>query len=101
MQLVLARWVSEESAEALKRYGEEWQASTVHLVEAERAKSKLLLQELGTSFSLPPDQQIRQHGGTRETEDAGDSLQVSRAHGSAEKHGSVKQNNIGRLSPLL
>jgi hypothetical protein len=95
MQLVLAQWVSEQCVEALKRYGEDWPASTVDLVEAERAKSELLLKDLGLSQSPPPDQQTRQHGGTRKGEDAGEPPHVTHAHGSAEKHGSVKTKQHG------
>jgi hypothetical protein len=55
--------------EALERYGEEWQFLTVDLVEAERAKSGQLLKEQVPSLPPPPDQQIRQHGGTREADE--------------------------------
>jgi hypothetical protein len=62
----------------------------VDLVEAERAKSKLLLEELRLSLSLPPNDHTRQLSGTGEGEDAGERFQVSRAHGSAETHRPVK-----------
>lgn len=87
MQLVVAQWVSEQCAEALERYGEKWQASTVHLVQAEREKYELLLEELRLSLSPPPNDHTRHPSRTGEGEDAGERFQVSRAHGSAETQG--------------
>jgi hypothetical protein len=70
MELLIAQWVSKECAEALKSYRKEWQASMIKLVEAERAKFKDLVEELGTSLTPPLNPQIRQLNGARERDDA-------------------------------
>jgi hypothetical protein len=58
---------------------------TVDLVEAERAKSELLLRELGLLLLLHPEQ-TGYPSRTREREDTSGYLQVLRAYGLAEKH---------------
>lgn len=99
MQLVLAQWISGESAEALKRYGEEWQASTVHLVEVERAKSELLLKELGTSLPLPPDPQSGSMVGLARQRMQARVLRFHPRTDLLKNMGLSKQNNMARLSP--
>jgi hypothetical protein len=64
-------------------------------VEAQRAKSELLLKDLGLSLHSPLNQQTRQHSRTREGQEASEHHQVSHTHGSAEKHGSVKTKQHG------
>jgi hypothetical protein len=101
MQPMIAHWISEQCAEGLKRYGEDWQASTLEFVEAERAKSEALLLKRRPVLlppSGPPPTLSPPLSGSRVGEDADNRLRRSCTHGSSKEHGPI-QTKTNKVTP--